>query len=150
MASLSQLQLVVSIEGKKESALARQYQQAKDHLFNNQQKLSALEQYRLDYLKLIRQKASEGLQAKALIQHQSFVGKLDKACEQQIHVINQAVLVSQQRKEQWLKQKAKAEAVAKFIDKQVIKQQLAESKQEQKLFDELSALADYKRRISEA
>ena len=40
MASLSQLQLVVSIEGKKESALARQYQQAKDHLFNNQQKLS--------------------------------------------------------------------------------------------------------------
>jgi flagellar FliJ protein len=148
MASLSQLQLVVSIEGKKENALFRQYQQAKDHLFSNQQKLSALEQYRLDYLKLIRQKASEGLQAKALIQHQSFVGKLDKACEQQILQINQAVLVSQQRKEQWLKQKAKAQAVAKFIDKQVIKQQLAESKQEQKLFDELSALADYKRRIS--
>lgn len=148
MAKLSQLHLVVSIEGKKESGLARQHQQAKDHLMSNQQKLSSLEQYRLDYLKLIRQKASEGLQAKALIQHQSFVGKLDKACEQQVQLINQAVLVVKQRKEQWLKQKAKTQAVAKFIETQTHKQSLIESKQEQRLFDELSALAHYKRRIS--
>jgi flagellar FliJ protein len=149
VAKLSQLHLVVTIEAKKESALARQYQQAKDHLSSNQQKLTSLEQYRIDYLKLIRQKASEGLQAKALIQHQSFVGKLDKACEQQIQLINQAVLVAKQRKEQWLKQKAKTQAVAKFIDTQTHKQHLLESKQEQRLFDELSALAHYKRRISE-
>ncbi|MBT1450824.1 flagellar export protein FliJ [Glaciecola sp. XM2] len=148
MASLSQLELVLGIERKKDEALARQYQQAKDHLFANQQKLSSLEQYRLDYLKLIRQKASEGLNAKALIQHQSFVGKLDKACEQQVELINQAVLVSNQRKEQWLTQQAKTQAVAKFMDKQKQKQALIESKNEQKLFDELSSLAQYKRAIS--
>jgi flagellar FliJ protein len=148
MATLKQLSLVAKIEKDKEDNAARQYQQAKQHLFDNQQKLNGLEQYRLDYLKLIRQKASAGLAAKALVQYQSFVGKLDKACEQQIHVINQAVLVSDQRKRQWLTQQTKAKAILTLIQKQQSKQASIAAKQEQNLFDELASQALYRRKVS--
>lgn len=145
MASVKQLNLVANIEAEKEQNLLQQHQQAKQHLFENQQKLSALEQYRLDYLNLIKQKASEGLAAKALIQHQSFVAKLDKACEQQIGIINQATLVVEQRKNQWLTQKSKAQAIVKLMQKQSHKHQQLADKQEQKLFDELASFAHFKR-----
>nr|WP_136249958.1 flagellar export protein FliJ [Ningiella ruwaisensis] len=144
-ASIKQLSLVAQLEKEKEQKLSEQYQQARQHLFQNQQKLSSLEQYRLDYLKLIREKASQGLGAKTLIQHQSFVGKLDKACEQQVQVINQAVLVADQRKNQWLKQQTKAKAIEKLINKQQQNLRLQQNRQEQKLFDELSSLAFSKR-----
>ncbi|MFC4699923.1 flagellar export protein FliJ [Glaciecola siphonariae] len=145
MASIKQLTLVANLEKDKEQALAKQYQQAKQHLFDNQQKLSSLEQYRLDYMNLIKKKASEGLAAKALIQHQSFVGKLDRACEQQINVINQATLVSQQRKTQWLAQQTKAQAIVKLIEKQSRIQNTLAAKQEQKMFDELASMSLLKR-----
>jgi flagellar FliJ protein len=148
MASVKQLTLVVNLEKEKEQNLLQQHSQAKQHLFENQQKLNALEQYRLDYLSLIKKKASEGLAAKALIQHQSFVGKLDKACEQQINIINQATLVVQQRKNQWLAQQQKAQAIVKLLEKQLHKDKQLAQKQEQKLFDELASLSQIKRAIS--
>ncbi|WP_395344344.1 flagellar export protein FliJ [Ningiella sp. W23] len=148
MASVKQLQLVLGIEKDKEDKLQSDFQAAKQHLFEHQQKLTALEQYRLDYLNVIKQKASEGLGATALIQHQSFVGKLDKACEQQVNMINQATLVVDQRKRLYFEQQAKSQAISKLIDKRSQQQSIIEAKQEQKLFDELSGLAHLKQSLS--
>ncbi|MFC3120409.1 flagellar export protein FliJ [Agaribacter flavus] len=139
MASLAQLRLVASLEEKKSQSLSRQYQQAKQYLFENQQKLAGLEQYRLDYLKQIKQKVTVGVNTKTLIQHQNFVGKLDKACQQQTEIINQSVLVCEQRKKQWLAQEAKAQAILKLIDKNEEKQRINQSRLEQKMFDEISS-----------
>ncbi|WP_371192697.1 flagellar export protein FliJ [Glaciecola sp. SC05] len=148
MATVKQLALVANLEKEKEHKLVRQYQQAKQSVFENQQKLASLEKYRIDYMHLIKQKASEGLAAKALIQHQSFVGKLDKACEQQINVINQTTLVAEQRKQQWLAQKTKAQAIHTLMQKLKLKQTQLEAKQEQKLFDELASQSLLKLRTS--
>lgn len=148
MATIKQLTLVANIEKEKEQELARQYQVAKQHVFDNQQKLSSLEQYRIDYLFLIKQKARVGLAAKALVQYQSFVGKLDKACEQQINQVNQATLVAEQRKQQWLQQQTKAKAILALMEKLKTKQIRSAAKQEQKLFDELASLSLLKRSLS--
>lgn len=148
MATAKQLQLVANIEKEKEQNFARQYQLAKQNVLDNQKKLNNLEQYRLDYLRLIKLKASQGLAVKAFVQYQSFVGKLDKACEQQINVVSQTTLVAQQRKKQWLTQQTKAKAIVTLIQKQGAKHALVEAKQEQKLFDELASLTLLKRRIS--
>ncbi|GLR70728.1 flagellar export protein FliJ [Agaribacter marinus] len=145
MASIEQLGLVATLEDKKSKSLLQQYQQAKQYLFENQQKLAGLEQYRLDYLQQIKQKVANGVGAKALIQHQNFVGKLDKACQQQVQIINQAVLVSDQRKTQWLAQEAKAKAIDKLIDKSKAKRHLTQTRQEQKLFDEFSLQQFYRK-----
>lgn len=148
MASIKQLLLVAKLEKDKEHAHLRQYQEAKQSVFDNQQKLANLEKYRIDYLYLIKQKASAGLGAKSLIQHQSFVGKLDKACEQQVNMINQSTLVAQQRKEQWLTQKAKARAIQTLVDKQGAKQSKITTDKEQKLCDELASQSHFKRLTS--
>jgi len=104
MSNLKQLHMVSDVETKKEQKLAQNFQYAAKHLQDNQQKLSGLEQYRLEYLTLIHQQGQLGVEAKKLHQHQSFVAKLDRACEQQIQFVSQAVLVADQRKRQWLEQ----------------------------------------------
>lgn len=138
MAKLTQLRLLEKVEKEREQHLALTYQQAKSHLLAQQQKLSGIERYRLDYLQLIRQKAGSGMGANTMVQHQQFVAQLDKACEQQIQVINQAVLVSDQRKRQWLAQQQKLKAVQHLIEKNMQAQRVRENKLEQKMFDEIA------------
>ena len=136
MSNLKQLLLVATVEQKKVQNTAIQFQQANAHLLQNQQKLSGLERYRLDYLHSIRQKARQGVDAKSMSQHHQFVGKLDKACEQQLQIISNAVLVVDQRKRQWLAQQQKHKAILHLIEIKKKAQALKESRLEQKMFDE--------------
>ena len=71
-------------------------------------------------------------------QHQSFIGKLDRACEQQTSVINSAVLVADQRRMEWLQQQRKRKAVEMLLDKKRQQERKRESKIEQQLLDEMS------------
>lgn len=145
MSNLKQLQMVAELEIKKEQKLAQDYQLAAKNLQDNNQKLAGLEQYRLDYLKLIQQKGQLGVDAQELHQHLSFVGKLDRACQQQVQFVSQAVLVADQRKRQWLEQQKRRKAIEMLINNKVKEAVLLESRQEQQLFDEI-AMQKYVRR----
>ena len=138
MSKLSQLHMVAKVEHEREQKCAIAYQQANSHLQANQQKLSGLERYRLDYLHTIRLKAQQGVAALAMSQHHQFVGKLDKACEQQVQIINNAVLVVDQRKRQWLAQQQKRKAILHLIALKEKEIKIKEAKLEQKVFDELA------------
>jgi flagellar FliJ protein len=138
MSKLSQLHMVAKVEHEREQKCAIAYQQANAHLQANQQKLSGLERYRLDYLHTIRLKAQQGVAALAMSQHHQFVGKLDKACEQQVQIINNAVLVVDQRKRQWLAQQQKRKAILHLIALKEKEIKIKEAKLEQKVFDELA------------
>ena len=130
--------MVAKVEHEREQKCAIAYQQANSHLQANQQKLSGLERYRLDYLHTIRLKAQQGVAALAMSQHHQFVGKLDKACEQQVQIINNAVLVVDQRKRQWLAQQQKRKAILHLIALKEKEIKIKEAKLEQKVFDELA------------
>jgi flagellar FliJ protein len=138
MSNLKQLQMVADIETKKEQKLAQNYQFASKNLQDNNQKLAGLEQYRLDYLKLIQQKGQLGVDAKELHQHLSFVAKLDRACGQQVQFVSQALLVADQRQRQWLDQQKRRKAIDMLIHKKIKEEKLVESRQEQQLFDEIA------------
>jgi flagellar FliJ protein len=138
MSNLKQLLLVASVEKKREQNCAMQYQQANAHLQANQLKLSGLERYKLDYLHGIRAKATQGIGAKSMNQHHQFIAQLDKACEQQMLIINQSVLVVDQRKRLWLVQQQKHKAILHLLDGKQRQAQIKANKQEQKLFDEIS------------
>ncbi|MGB3724493.1 MAG: flagellar export protein FliJ [Glaciecola sp.] len=138
MSQLSQLYMVAKVELERVQTCAQQYQLANVHLQENQQKLSGLERYRLDYLHAIRQKAKQGVDALAINQHHQFVGKLDKACEQQVQIINNAVLVVDQRKRQWMTQQQKHKAILHLIEKKEKALTLVEAKREQLMFDEIA------------
>ena len=146
MKRLKQLFLVLGLEKKKEQNCALQYQQASAHLQQNQQKLAGLERYRLDYLHSIRLKAQQGVHAQSINQHHQFVGKLDKACEQQIQIINNAVLVQNQRKQQWLAQQQKTKAIESLISTKQKQAHQKEMRLEQKMFDELACQRAFTRK----
>ena len=134
----SQLQMVADWERQKEQKLVQIFQLAQQFAQDNKQKLSGLENYRLDYLREAQLKAKQGVGGVIFGQHQQFIGKLDKACEMQMHTLNQAVRVSDQRRMQWMAQQRKRKAVEMLLDKQHKAKLKREDKQEQVMLDELS------------
>jgi flagellar FliJ protein len=136
--SIAQLQMVADWENQKEQKLLRTFQIAQQYVQDNKQKLSGLEQYRLDYLRQAQTKAKQGMAATTYGQHQQFIGKLDKACEQQSKIVSNAALVADQRRVQWLHQQKKRKAVEMLLAKQQKSLYLKQEKQEQQMLDELS------------
>lgn len=134
----SQLALVAAWEKQQEQKMAQDFQLAQHYVTESQQKLSGLENYRLDYLRQAQMKAKQGVKSLSFNQHHQFIGKLDKACELQIQHLNQAVLVAEQRKSLWLRQQRKRKAVELLLEKQHLAQIKKEQKQEQIMLDELS------------
>jgi flagellar protein FliJ len=130
--------MVAGLERKKEQKLVQDFQLAQQHAQNNKQKLAGLEQYRLDYLRQAQNKAKQGMAATSYGQHQQFIGKLDKACEQQTKVVSNAMLVAEQRRVQWLQQQKKRKAVEMLLAKQQKTLELHLAKQEQHMLDELA------------
>lgn len=137
--SNAQLVMLAQWEQEKEDKAAMDYQMAMRFVNQNRTKLQGLENYRLEYFRQIQKKGSEeGLEAKSFNQHQGFISKLDRACEQQRLVIHNSVLAAEQRKTTWLKQQQKRKAVEMLLDK---KKQLAMAKEariEQAMMDEIA------------
>jgi flagellar FliJ protein len=134
----SQLQVVADWERRKEQKLVQDFQLAQQSAQSNKQKLAGLENYRLDYLRQAQDKAKQGVGSVTFGQHQQFIGKLDKACEMQLHAVNQAVLVADQRRMQWLAQQRKRKAVEMLLEKQQKAKHKREERLEQIMLDELS------------
>ncbi|MFT5312561.1 MAG: flagellar FliJ protein [Paraglaciecola sp.] len=133
-----QLEQVADWERQKEQKLVQNFQLAQRYAQENKQKLSGLEQYRLDYLLQAHNKAQQGVGAQSYGQHQLFIGKLDKACEQQSKVLSNGQLVVDQRRDQWLQQQRKRKAVEMLLDKKYQKVQKKADKLEQQMLDEIS------------
>jgi flagellar FliJ protein len=133
-----QLEQVAAWERQKEQKVLQNFQLAQRYAQDNKQKLSGLEQYRLDYLLQAHNKAQQGVGAQSYGQHQLFIGKLDKACEQQSKVLSNALMVADQRQTQWLQQQRKRKAVEMLLDKKCRLAQKREDKLEQQMLDEIS------------
>ena len=134
----SQLQVVADWERRKEQKLVQVFQLAQQFAQDHKQKLSGLENYRLDYLRQAQQRGKEGVGSVTFGQHQQFSGKLDKACEMQVNTLSQAIRVADQRHMQWLAQQRKRKAVEMLLDKQHKAKLKREDKLEQIMLDELS------------
>lgn len=135
---MRQLQQVLKFESEKEQKALNDYMLAQRHYNEQRQKLRSLEQYRLDYLRQIQQTGKSGVHAQKYHQHLSFVGKLDKACEQQMHVISKAKMVSDQRKNLWQAQQQRRKAVEMLLQKKQMAAQKKADRAEQVMLDELA------------
>ena len=133
-----QLERLAEFEREKEQREARYYKQAQQNVNQQKQKLTSLEQYRIDYIKGLQKTGQAGVTATYYQQHLSFVGKLDKACEQQMQVIARAQMAADQRKQLWLKQQQKVKAVTLLLDKKKLAEQKKEARAEQAMMDEFA------------
>ena len=133
-----QLQMVAKWELEKEEKAASLYQQAEAYVRENEDRLQGLLQYRRDYFHKIQEKAAGGLQAMSFSHHKSFITKLDKACEQQQLIVNDAKKAAEQRKQQWLEQQKKRKAIEMLLDKKALAAQARIDREEQLMADEFA------------
>ena len=138
MMARSQLKLVAEWEKEKEEQLANDLYRAQQDLQLNKQKLRGLDQYKREYLAQLRNKGIDGVGALSFGQHQSFIDKLDKACEQQNFAIHQAKRVVEHKMTLWLAQQRKRKAIESLIEKQQLAQRIKQDKAEQQFLDEVS------------
>ncbi|MBD3585329.1 flagellar export protein FliJ [Salinimonas sp. HHU 13199] len=137
---MGQLDTVIRVERDREEKAAQAYQMAQHSLNEQRQKLSSLQQYRLDYLRNLQQNGQHGgLDARDYHQHLQFVAKLDKACEQQNQIISRASLVVDQRRQHYLQQQKRRKAVDFLIDKKQHEAAVAAGRREQDQLDEFAA-----------
>lgn len=134
----SQLKLVADWEREKEDQLANDLNRARQELLLNQQKLKGLEQYKREYLLQLKTKGADGVGALSFGQHQSFIDKLDKACEQQNYAIHQSKRIVEHKMGLWLVQQRKRKAIESLIEKQQKQLRIKQDKAEQQILDEIS------------
>jgi flagellar FliJ protein len=115
--SVKQLTLVLELEARKEAQALHAMQQAQEHTNQQQLKLAQLEQYRQQYIQGILDDAALGIRSGQYQQSQSFVGQLDRACEQQSRQAVQSKLVLTQRQTIWQQTQQKRKAVEQLIVK---------------------------------
>jgi flagellar FliJ protein len=97
-----------------------------------------LDQYKREYLAQLRNKGKDGVGALSFGQHQSFIDKLDKACEQQNYAIHQSKRVVEHKMGLWLAQQRKRKAIESLIEKKQMQLRVKQDRAEQQLLDEMS------------
>ena len=135
--AIQQLEMVAKLEKDKEDKLVREFQQAQQHLQENKQKMIGIENYRMEYLRDMQNKANSGITIDSYGHFQSFVTKLEDAMKQQSQIVSTAFQVVNQRKELWLEQQRKRKAVDMLVDKHWAGEQTKANKVEQALLDEV-------------
>jgi flagellar FliJ protein len=136
--AIEQLEMVAKLERDKESKLVREFQQAQQHLQENKQKMVGIENYRMEYLRDMQNKANAGITINSYGHFQSFVTKLEEAMRQQSEIVGTAFQVVAQRKELWLVQQRKRKAVEMLIEKHWVAAGIKADKAEQALLDEIA------------
>ncbi len=137
--AIKQLQMVAKLERDKEDKLVREFQQAQQHLVQNQQKLTGIEEYRMDYVRQLQGKADDGININSYSHFQAFISKLEDAMKQQTQVIDTATQVVAQRKTLWLEQQRKRKAVEMLVEKHWTEQRQKDDRAEQALLDEITS-----------
>lgn len=133
-----QLETLFKIEKDKEQGFATDLNSAQSFYQQNIQKLKEVEGYKLDYLRQLQQRGNAGLQGGNYMHFQRFIVQLDEGIAAQVHAVDVAKQVVQQRRTIWLEQRSKTQAVETVLANKKAKKQLVMDKLEQAESDEFA------------
>lgn len=144
---MKQLNTLHKFESDKEHQAAQQMQLAEKDYQDNLLRLQSVSDYRLEYMKRLNQRTNSGIDSATYRHFHAFINKLDNASEQVEIALKQAKALVAQRKQQWLAQRQKVQAVEHLqAKKEKILRQKAD-KQEQNMFDEIATQQFIRRRV---
>ncbi len=145
--STKQLDILYRFEKENERKTAQQLQQAELEYQQNLERLNGVGEYRLEYMKRLNQRSIEGIDSATYTHFHSFIAKLDQASEQVKIAIEQSKAMMEHRKNLWLKQRQKLQAVEHLLELQMKKTVKKAQRQEQKMFDEIATQQFIRRTI---
>jgi len=134
----NQLDILYRFEKEKEAKAAQQLQAAELEYRQNLERLKGVGEYRLEYMRRLSERSKAGVESSVFNHFHAFVNKLDQAGEQVKIAINQSKALMEKRKQQWLSQHQKVQAVEHLREIQLKKVALAEMRKEQRMFDEIA------------
>ncbi|WP_077339336.1 flagellar export protein FliJ [Pseudocolwellia agarivorans] len=135
---MKQLNTLYKYEQTNENTAAKNLREAEFEYQQNLQRLDSVSEYRLEYMKRLNQRSLEGIDSYTFSHFHAFIKKLDNASEQVQIALNQAQAMVKKRKQEWLAQRQKVQAVELLRDKKLKALALIDNKREQKMFDEIA------------
>ncbi|MDD8058606.1 MULTISPECIES: flagellar export protein FliJ [Shewanella] len=138
MAKTDPLVTVLKLAVEAEEKAALQLKAAQFERQKRQGQLDALNNYRLDYMKQMEGHTGTTLRANQYHQFHQFIRQVDSAINQQVAVVQDGEKQVGYRQQHWQETQQKRKAVEMLLAKKATKEQLAESKREQKMSDEFA------------
>ena len=135
---MKQLNTLYKFEQDKEHKAAQQLQLAEKDYQDNMLRLQSVSDYRLEYMKRLNQRSTQGIDSATYRHFHAFVNKLDNASEQVEIALRQAKSLVKQKKQQWLAQRQKVQAVEHLREKKLQVMRIKADNVEQKMFDEIA------------
>lgn len=144
---MKQLNTLHKFELDREQKAAQALQAAELEFRQNEQRLQGVGDYRLEYMRRLNQRSIEGIDSATYSHFHAFIAKLDNAAQQMEIAVNQARVLVDAKKKQWLEQRKKIQAVELLIEKKSQALAVIANKREQKMFDEIATQQFVRRRM---
>lgn len=138
MTASARLKPVHGFAERKEQDAARAFGESQQKLQGEMDKLEQLRQYRREYMERFHSAARQGIQARRMLDYQTFIAKLDEAIGEQERVLGYAREISAKAKNQWLEKQSRSKALGKVVEHHQVRERQAMDKREQREQDERS------------
>lgn len=139
MAKPDPLHTVLKLASEAEEQAALQLKSARLDLQKSQAQLSALQNYRLDYMKQMEGQQGQQISASYYHQFHQFVRQIDDAITKQHLGVAEANKQVTYRQDHWQEKQQKRKAVELLLEKKAMQAATKAHKAEQKMFDEFAS-----------
>lgn len=145
MANADPLLLVLKLANDAEEQAALLLKSAQLECQKRLNQLSALNNYRLEYMKQMQSQQGQAISASHYHQFHRFIRQIDDAIIQQNRVVADGEKQKEYRQQHWLEKQKKRKAVELLLASKEKKRQVVEQKIEQKMTDEFASQQFYRR-----
>ncbi len=145
--SMKQLDTLYRYEKDREQKAAQQLQIAEQDYQQNIERLRSVGEFRLEYMKRLTQRSSEGIDSATFSHFHAFVAKLDQAGQQVKIAMHQAKAMVEHKKQLWFLQRQKLQAVEVLKKKKLKALEKIADKREQNMFDEIATQQFIRRKL---
>ncbi len=145
MANADPLLLVLKLANDAEEQAALLLKSAQLECQKRLNQLSALNNYRLEYMKQMQSQQGQAISASHYHQFYRFIRQIDDAIIQQNRVVADGEKQKEYRQQHWLEKQKKRKAVELLLASKEKKRQVVEQKREQKMTDEFASQQFYRR-----
>ncbi|AVT48916.1 flagellar export protein FliJ [Shewanella baltica] len=145
MANADPLLLVLKLANDAEEQAALLLKSAQLECQKRLNQLSALNNYRLEYMKQMQSQQGQAISASHYHQFHRFIRQIDDAITQQNRVVADGEKQKEYRQQHWLEKQKKRKAVELLLASKEKKRQVFEQKREQKMTDEFASQQFYRR-----
>lgn len=127
---------IVKLAQSREKEAAKVLGQSQQVLSAQEIRLSELKMYRAEYVESLHSAGGQGMSIEQMRNYRSFLDNLEKAIEQQEHVVNQAVSLVDKDKSDWVNSLSRRKVLDKVVDKYKGEEQRHMDKAEQRETDD--------------